>query len=431
MQRPLRRNWQFFILVVGVIMLMAGIAAATLSDIAGHYAASAIAALQARGVLHGTGAERFEPDAPLTRAQMAKLLVSALDQGADARLLSAHDSRFTDVRRTHWAAGFVEALAEMGVTNGYPDGTFRPEGMVSRAELTVLLVRAAGLEPQTLGLRQADLPFTDASLVAQWSRGHIALASRQGLIAGLPDGSFRPDAPVTRAEGALILARLLMARGSLYHLSGTLVRISEDALTVRDPLGQEHQVALTGETVAYRGGIPVEPSALQLADQVWVMMGSGAGARFIEARYQAVQGELVEVTTRSVRLIPDGTTTATEVLLEPGALIFVNGRPASSNDLRAAQSVYLALNRATGEARVVDGVHFELSGTLIGVDSEARRVVLQTDTGVRDLLLAPDAVLVAEGYRVTLEELTPDDRLLIALRPSDGSVSYVERAQAR
>lgn len=427
----MRRKGQFSIMVIVTVLMLAGVAAATLTDIARHYAASSIAALQARGVIHGTGANRFEPDAPLTRAQMAKLLISALDQEADATLLSAYDSRFADVKRAHWAAGFIEALAEMGVTNGYPDVTFRPESVLSRVELTVLLVRAAGLESQTLGLRQAELPFSDANRVEPWARGHVALAVRQGLITGLPDGSFRPDATVTRGEGALILGRLLMARGSLYHLSGTLVGLSAESLSLRDAMGQEHQVVLTAETVAYRGGLQAHPSALQLADQVWVMLGPGQEARFIEARYQALQGELVEVGSLSVRLIPEGTSQPVEVALEPGALVFVNGRPATAEDLRRARTVYLALNRATGEARVIDGVHFQLSGLVAGLDPEAGLLTVRTDAGLRELTLAPDAVLMGSGYRIALDELETDDLLLIALSESDGRVTYLERAERR
>jgi hypothetical protein len=422
-----RRNWQLPVWILILLLTTAGMTTARLQDIAGHYAASAIAALQARDVVQGSGDDRFEPNAPLTRAQLAKMIVAALDQESDARLLGGYNSRFSDVRRNHWANGYVEALAEMGVTQGYPDGSFQPEATVSRVEITVLLVRAAGLEQQTLGLRQAILPFADADQIGAWARGHVAVAVRQGLVMGLPDGTFRPGAPVSRGDGALMLARLLAIRGALYQLTGTLMNWTLEELTVRDPFGAEHVVPLTQQTVVYRGGNQVLPTQLQVADQVWVMQNARGEATFVEARFRGVRGRLLEVQARTLRYVPDGAAQPLSVVLEPGALFFLNGALSPLQEVSSAQHVYLAMNASTGEVRIVDAVAYHMAGAVVGVNVQEGWLTLLSDEGLKRLDISIETRLYVHGERTdSLGAAAQGDRAMAVLDSSGRVATYLQ-----
>ncbi|CAI6079640.1 S-layer homology domain-containing protein [Cohnella sp. JJ-181] len=102
----------------------------------------------------------------------------------------------------HWAeAGIREAVA-LGFVTGYPDGTFGPQRQVTRAEFAVMLVKA--MKITTVDQKPA---FRDA--IAPWAQPYIATAVKEGLIAGYPDGTFRPGAAITREEMAVIIARAL------------------------------------------------------------------------------------------------------------------------------------------------------------------------------------------------------------------------------
>lgn len=81
-------------------------------------------------------ADAFNPDAPLTRAQMAKVLTKALN------LEATTSSSFTDVSDTHWAKSYIDALVSQDITTGYPDQTFKPSKETSRAEFAAFLARA-------------------------------------------------------------------------------------------------------------------------------------------------------------------------------------------------------------------------------------------------------------------------------------------------
>ncbi|MEW6423828.1 MAG: Ig-like domain-containing protein [Bacillota bacterium] len=118
----------------------------------------------------------------------------------------------------HWAEETVNRLAEMGLVAGYPDGTFRPEKPLTRAEGAALLVRAIKAPPATgRDLQVLSRKMADAADIPSWAQEAAAAALREGLIKGLPHGDalfFAAGHPVTRAELAVILARALKKRES-------------------------------------------------------------------------------------------------------------------------------------------------------------------------------------------------------------------------
>ena len=111
----------------------------------------------------------------------------------------------TDVDGTEYESA-VEALVELGIVNGYEDGTYRPEQTVSRAEMAKLLVVAAGLEPAAK-LAEGATKFSDVN--GGWASGFVNVASEYGYVMGYPDGTFRPDDTVSYAEAATMALRVL------------------------------------------------------------------------------------------------------------------------------------------------------------------------------------------------------------------------------
>jgi hypothetical protein len=109
---------------------------------------------------------------------------------------------FRDVSDNYWARPPIEHSGTVGLTEGYPDSTFKPERALTRAELATLLVRARGIELPDVPSR----PFPDVSK-SHWATRYIAAAEQMGLIQGYPDGTFRPNNKINRAEGVLVLSR--------------------------------------------------------------------------------------------------------------------------------------------------------------------------------------------------------------------------------
>ncbi|RXZ78977.1 hypothetical protein EBB07_24905 [Paenibacillaceae bacterium] len=129
--------------------------------------------------------------------QLSRIAVFAVERRDTAQ----PQVQLTDIAG-HWAASYIQRAVEGQLVNGYPDGSFRPDAPITRAELILITIGALGEE-------EADQPlaFRDSDNIGAWAKRAIAQAAASGIISGYKDGSFRPNAPVTRAELATIIAR--------------------------------------------------------------------------------------------------------------------------------------------------------------------------------------------------------------------------------
>lgn len=108
---------------------------------------------------------------------------------------------FSDTNN-HWGRNAIGAAVKLQIVNGYADGTFRPNASVTRAEFAAMIARAFGVDPVS-----ASAGFKDTS--SSWAAGYIGALSEKGIVSGYADGSFKPDANITRAEMVTIIARVM------------------------------------------------------------------------------------------------------------------------------------------------------------------------------------------------------------------------------
>ncbi|MGB3496010.1 MAG: S-layer homology domain-containing protein [Elainellaceae cyanobacterium] len=113
---------------------------------------------------------------------------------------------FPDISN-HWARLFIDALANRGMVQGFPDGNFRPEVNLTRAEYAALLTQTFSRPQQRLVEGFPDVPSSF------WAAPAIVKAAQMGFIAGFPDGTFRPQEPLTRLQILLSLVNGLSIRG--------------------------------------------------------------------------------------------------------------------------------------------------------------------------------------------------------------------------
>jgi hypothetical protein len=417
--------------VVTVCAVLLSLAAARpalglLMDMSGHWAAPLVGVLEAKGIVSGDEDLRYHPEEPLTRAQLAKLLVTGLGYGEQARLLGAYPSRFRDVPTWHWANGYIESLAELGAAEGYGDGTYMPAEQVSRAQLAVLLVRAAGLSEQARLMRFQQTDYKDDRQIPDWARGHVQVARSIGLMEGFEEGTFRPNDPVTRAEGATTLFRLLSLQGNVFHLSGTLVRFDPFSRqgAVRDASGRETAFVMSMGAQYYKSGMPSYSGQMRALDQVWIVLGTDGIGTFMDARFDdALVHNLTPNDASTVKFTAEGNATQT-ARLAPGALVYLNGRPAALSDLKTVPVAYLVYDVITGEVRVLDALEVSVTGTLLVVDSTSGELVLEVDEEVNVYPPVAGARYVLNGEPVNPTELREGDRLQLVQNQA-GAVTYV------
>lgn len=140
----------------------------------------------------------YEPDGPLTRAQAAKMVV------VDAQLLpQAGSTPFTDVQAGDWFAPYVAAGYQAGILQGMTATSFGPGASVTREQFAVMLARALKLKGT------AALTFADAASIAPWALPAVEATVAAGYFQGMPGNLFEPEATLTRAQAAQVMARVI------------------------------------------------------------------------------------------------------------------------------------------------------------------------------------------------------------------------------
>ncbi|GAA0136305.1 hypothetical protein YSY43_31460 [Paenibacillus sp. YSY-4.3] len=127
------------------------------------------------------------------------------DQDNDPGIPSKPSSITLTDTAGHWAEAHIQEAVARGIVNGYPDGSFKPNGAVTRAEFAVMLTK--GLKLNEREEAASELNFSDRDNIRPWAQNALALALQAGIISGYEDGSFRPSREVSRAEMMSMLAR--------------------------------------------------------------------------------------------------------------------------------------------------------------------------------------------------------------------------------
>lgn len=180
--------------------------ASTFADVSSaHWAWEWIEALHSAGITAGcsTDPPRYCPDADVTRAEIAVFLKRGIHGGGYVPPDPDGSHPFSDIGGL-WAEAWIEDLYDEGVAGGYPDGTYRPLDDVSRGEMAVFLLKAihgSGYAPPPA----SGGSFSDVS--GHWAESWIEQLKEEGISAGYPDGTYRPESPVSRAEMAVFLVR--------------------------------------------------------------------------------------------------------------------------------------------------------------------------------------------------------------------------------
>lgn len=139
------------------------------------------------------------PGGSITRAEATTIFFRLLTEESRSQFW-ATENRYSDVSAGQWYNNAVSTMTRAGIVNGYPDGTFRPNAPITRAEMAKIIALFAKLEPSAER-------FPDTA--GHWAEPYIRLAAGSGWIEGYPDGTFRPDRAITRAETVTMIDRVL------------------------------------------------------------------------------------------------------------------------------------------------------------------------------------------------------------------------------
>ena len=151
------------------------------------------------------------PERNITRAEVATIFFRMLlDESRE--YFWAQENDFSDVAETDWFNNAVSTLANAQLINGYPDGSYRPNANITRAEFATIAIRF--FLDENVEIEENNL----SDVKGHWAEANINLAYALELINGYPDGTFRPDQKITRAEAMAIVNRVLKRAPEKDHL---------------------------------------------------------------------------------------------------------------------------------------------------------------------------------------------------------------------
>jgi len=173
------------------------------------WAQDAIEFLAGQGIIQGTGNGLYEPQRPIRRSELVRLMVKVLGlEPAEYR-----PGLFYDVEAADWYAPAVASAYHNRVIAGYPDKSFRPDHNISRNEIAVIMYQS---QTKHDDLHSVQPPYNDLAVIPEWALNGIKYVCKQGLMAGYEDGTFRGDQPLTRAEAAVVVYQYLHSPGTQF-----------------------------------------------------------------------------------------------------------------------------------------------------------------------------------------------------------------------
>ncbi len=174
----------------------------------------------------------FKPENNMARSEVSAIFARILaDYNEDN--LTATSTGFDDVSANDWCAKYISRLENSEIIKGYTDGSFKPNNPITRAEFATICVRF--FEGRTKTISGASSDFTDVAN-DHWAKEYIDKAAKQGFVTGYPDGSFRPDNYITRAEVVTVVNRMLSRYPDTKYIDKNVDKLT----TFTDVTDKEH-----------------------------------------------------------------------------------------------------------------------------------------------------------------------------------------------
>jgi hypothetical protein len=354
----------------------------------------------------------------------------------------AASTSFEDVKDPN-CAGAVEALVELGVVNGMPDGTFAPENKVTRAQLAKMLVLCTGLV-EGMSEAEAEEYFADYAdnkvfndVEGHWGAGYVNAAAQLKLISGYPDGSFKPNKDVSYAEAITMMIRAL-GYGNVVDAEGTWP-VAYTAKARELGLYENVKGAVAGDA-AIRGNVAILLWNM-LTTPMWKIQqeseGNGmtsfaAGELMLNVKfpdYKYVENATIETITvadQDVRIhlddgTKDGVTAFADGQYLPHLLLNMEVTALVKDWKDADEATFLTLTPAN---TVVEGLVTKTTETRITIEDTAYRfdnannyadayVVAEIEgSKVLNIAVLPETFTEVEDLR-TMENAIDEDALVI------------------
>ncbi|NIK76010.1 beta-glucanase (GH16 family) [Paenibacillus castaneae] len=277
-----------------------------------HWGEDSLQKWISKGMLDGYPDGGIQPDRQITRAEFTKLVNTVF------RLNAKGTISFTDVQAGAWYSNDIMAVQGAGFISGYPDGSFKPNTLITRqeaAKITAALFQLQSLKGSGL------TGFKDYDQVQSYAKAPLEQLLAGEYIKGYPDGTLRPMRPITRAEAVTLLDRLaaevVLASGSYDHLSiagNTIINTADVILNEAVIDGDLFLTQGVGEGDVYLNDVEVKGTA-------YINGGGANSIHFMNAKLHKV---VVNKAGGAIRIVLSGKSVAQHLIVESTANVEID-----------------------------------------------------------------------------------------------------------
>ena len=345
------------------------------SDVDGHWGEEAIVRWADYGVIEGSNGQ-FNPDAPITRAEMAAVIARLLG------LTETAENTFTDVEAGAWYAQAILQCAAAGIIQG-SNGMANPNGTLTRQEAAVMLGRALGIQPD-----EGDVAFLDGEQVADWAAGYVSVMSDRGILNGVGGNQFAPLEDINRASVVTVLNNAVTAYanepGATVQASGGIALVVAEDVTVTGTAEDVLIVAGGDVTVAadVSGSVTVsaEGAGVTVAENAvvgTVAVSGGSAAVTVEADASVSTLAVAESASGASVTVAADAAVETVTVAAPESSVTISG------SVRAVEAAETAGNAdiTVGAGATVDSITTAAAGTDITVSGTVETVTVAGTAG--------------------------------------------------
>lgn len=363
-----RKILSLAIVVAMVFSLGAYALAAEYSDMPSesHWAYKALNSAVSNGLLTGTDNGKLNPEANLSRAEMAAIITRAF--GA---VQSANISAYNDVSANAWYYSNIAKAVMMGVYKGDSTGTMRPESSITRQEAFVVLARAIKL---TASDTSSLDKFSDKALLADWAKCEIAAMVTAGYVDGSA-GKLNPTGNITRQEFAQVIYNTI---NSYISKAGTVTSVQSGNVMVNAAGVYLQDVTITGDLIV-GDGVGIGDLTLDNVKVNGRMVVRGGGKNSIIIINRSAVGNIVigKASDGAVRIDADASSSLSVIYVNDGKDgVIVEGNVTSltiagSTDVEIRGAV---TNVTVSEAAAGSKITVTSGSTVGNLDSKANNI---------------------------------------------------------
>ena len=370
---------------------------------------------------------------------LATLVAVALVMGASTAAL-AREREFKDLEGYQWAEKSILKMQLKTVIKGMADGTFAPQAPIKQQDAVVMAVRLMGLEPEAQTQTNVQLPFSDASAVADYAANYVALALQKGLIP--PTAEFQPEKAASRLWVTVLLVKALGAEADAQAKMNAVLNFKDASAIGSEYTGYVAVAVEKGIVRGYSDDNTFRPNKPVTRAEMAALMdrldenrlSSGVEPREkdseLDGTVKAVTPPSLVVTTHNgdVTVVTD---VYTKTFIDEKEATLAEIQVGSKVEIELTDGVAALIDAEAAEAekeKGAQGQEGEIKGTISSLDAANGSVTITTDAGPQTFPLAQSAELKLDGKVAALADLAAG--LLVEIKVVDGQIVKLSAERA-